>query len=385
MSGQSDNPALLPKGFADLLPPEAEGEARSILTLMKLFKKFGYERVKPPLVEFEDSLVSPGPGVRHATDTFRVMDPLSTRMLGLRSDLTAQIARLVTTRFDDNDMPIRMTYAGDVLRTKGGQLRTTRQFCQVGCEIITNDLSVNADIEICVLSILGLKSLGIQDITLDLNIPRFVDILLQDQAEDEKKSIKEAIDRRDQAAINEKSFKSAESIIKLIALNGQADESIEILENVSSYLNIKKQIQHLKEFYAGLIQTLKDYEVDDIYVSIDVLEQSGFEYHNTLGFTLFSTQARGELGRGGAYNIDSKHDGNTRTGHGFTLYMDTIGRSCSYDEGTKRVFVPFCTTWKEIKDLQEQDLIVIRALSKDSKPTKACSHLLVDGQIEKIS
>lgn len=384
MSGTSDNPALLPKGFADLLPPEAEGEARSILTLMKLFKTFGYERVKPPLVEFEDTLIASGPGVRHATDTFRVMDPLSHRMLGLRSDMTAQIARLVTTRFDESEMPIRMTYAGDVLRTKGGQLRTARQFCQAGCEVVTEDRNIDADIEICVLSVIGLKALAIKDITLDLNIPGFVEKLAETCKAEEKLLFKEAIDRRDRAAIKEMNFPHVNEVIKLISSNGDVDQSFETLDKLSKKLGIKDQVTHLKSFYAGLIKTLLDYDIDNVSVSVDALEQNGFEYHNTLGFTLFSPQIRGELGRGGAYNIHFKEENKTRIGHGFTLYMDTIGRTYANDKAQKKLFVPFAASWSEVKALQEKGWVVFRALSKADKPQKSCTHALIDGQIETI-
>ncbi|MDH5722026.1 MAG: ATP phosphoribosyltransferase regulatory subunit [Alphaproteobacteria bacterium] len=384
MTGINNNPALLPKGFADLLPPEAEGEARSILTLMKLFKAFGYERVKPPLVEFEDSLIAPGPGVRHSTDTFRVMDPLSHRMLGLRSDMTAQIARLVTTRFDESDMPIRMAYAGDVLRTKGSQLRTSRQFCQAGCEIITNKSDVDADIEICVLSIMGLKALDIKEITLDLNIPGFVDMLTKDVDEDDKPALNEAIDRRDQAGIKSINFKYADEVLQLIACNGDVDQTLKCLGKISKKMKIKDHVAHIDNFSRKLRQALEDYGVSDVSVSIDVLEQSGFEYHNTIGFTLFSPQVRGELGRGGAYDVCFKEENKVRKGHGFTLYMDTISRTYAYTRDQKKIFAPYGVSWGEIKSLQEDGWTVIRGFETNNKPPQSCSHTWIDGQITPI-
>ena len=84
--------ALLPSGFSDLLSPHAGQEADAMTNLMSTFKKFGYDRVKPPLLEFEDSLFAPGPGASLREDTFRVMDPISHRMMGVRSDITARTA-----------------------------------------------------------------------------------------------------------------------------------------------------------------------------------------------------------------------------------------------------------------------------------------------------
>jgi len=123
--------ALLPAGLRDLLPPEAAHEARLRESLMAMLAAHGYERVNPPLVEFEDGLLS-GLGAATAADTFRLMDPVSQRMMGVRADMTPQVARLATTRLAAAARPLRLSYAGEVLRVKGSQLRPERQFLQVG-------------------------------------------------------------------------------------------------------------------------------------------------------------------------------------------------------------------------------------------------------------
>ncbi|HEV7547475.1 MAG TPA: ATP phosphoribosyltransferase regulatory subunit, partial [Reyranella sp.] len=88
---------LLPAGLADLLPPDAAREAGAIGIAIERFAAFGYERVKPPLVEFEESLLG-GPGAALASQTFRLMDPVSQRMMGVRPDMTVQVARIAVTR-----------------------------------------------------------------------------------------------------------------------------------------------------------------------------------------------------------------------------------------------------------------------------------------------
>ena len=93
----SNHRALLPAGLRDLLPPDAETEAGSVEALMEVFAAHGYQRVKPPLLEFEDSLLA-GSGAAVAEQTFRLMDPDSQRMMGLRADTTPQVARIATTR-----------------------------------------------------------------------------------------------------------------------------------------------------------------------------------------------------------------------------------------------------------------------------------------------
>src|SRR5260370_629004 len=129
------HPALLPTGMHDLLPPEAEIEAQVVAHLMTTLAAHGYERVKPPLVEFEDTLFS-GDGAGMATASFRMMDPASHRMIGVRADMTPQIARLAATRLGDAPRPLRLSYAGQVLRVTGSEIRPERQIGQVGAELI---------------------------------------------------------------------------------------------------------------------------------------------------------------------------------------------------------------------------------------------------------
>ncbi|MBX9634247.1 MAG: ATP phosphoribosyltransferase regulatory subunit, partial [Magnetospirillum sp.] len=132
------NRALLPAGLRDILPLDAEHEAGVVGRLMAHFAAQGYERVKPPLIEFEETLLA-GAGAATASQCFRVMDPLSQKMMGVRADLTPQVARIAVTRLAGAARPLRLSYAGQVLRVKGSQLRPERQFGQAGIELIGND------------------------------------------------------------------------------------------------------------------------------------------------------------------------------------------------------------------------------------------------------
>ena len=129
------HPALLPAGLYDLLPPEAEIEAALAAQLMAVLAAHDYERVKPPLVEFEETLLS-GAGSAMASDTFRTMDPISHRMIGVRADMTPQVARIAATRLSHRPRPLRLSYAGQVLRVKGSQMQPERQVGQAGAELI---------------------------------------------------------------------------------------------------------------------------------------------------------------------------------------------------------------------------------------------------------
>src|SRR4029077_1521629 len=132
---ETPHPALLPGGLYDLLPPEAEIEAEVTARLIGVLTAHGYERVKPPLVEFEETLLSEA-GAAMASDTFRMMDPISHRMIGVRADMTPQVARIAETRLAHKPRPLRLSYAGQVLRVKGSQMRPERQIGQAGAELI---------------------------------------------------------------------------------------------------------------------------------------------------------------------------------------------------------------------------------------------------------
>src|SRR5690242_267236 len=108
------HPALLPMGLPDLLPPFAEAEAQVVARLMATLVAHGYERVKPPLLEFEETLLA-GTGATMAKDTFRLMDPGSQRMIAIRADMTPQVARIAAFRLKTVPRPLRLCYAGQVL------------------------------------------------------------------------------------------------------------------------------------------------------------------------------------------------------------------------------------------------------------------------------
>ena len=385
MSNDSAELALLPNGFEDLLPPQADIEAQSISTLIQTFSGFGYQRIKPPLLEFEDSLLAPGPGERLAGETFRLMDPVTHRMLGLRSDITPQIARIASSRLARESRPLRLTYANDVLRTKGNQLRTVRQFCQVGCEII-GDNGAESDVEICVLAVLGLKALGFGAVTLDMTIPGFAGALIPRDADSETvQAIRRAVLQRDRDLLA--SLKGAEAgalshVMEISAGTKNAETLFEDLDDTILPREMQWDIARLKTVCEGIACALDELKIMDISVTVDLLEQAGFDYHRHLGFTLFSPKVHGELGRGGCYDVRFGKSGESETAKGFTLYMDTIRKACKSVTVKGQVFVPAEAKWSEIRDLQAQGHVVVRGTGTgDDGAIARCSHRYEGGKV----
>ena len=106
--------ALLPAGFKDQLPSMAAHEAFIVQAIIEQCEAYGYERIKPPLIEFEDSLFNRA-GVSMTENSFRFMDPVSGKMMGIRADMTVQVARIATTRLAHLERPLRLCYSGEVL------------------------------------------------------------------------------------------------------------------------------------------------------------------------------------------------------------------------------------------------------------------------------
>jgi len=288
------NTGLLPKGFEDLLFPDAEDEAQAIATLMAVFGEAGYNRIKPPLMEFEESMLAGGPGAKLHDHTFRLMDKETGKMLALRSDITAQIARIVSSRLVDVPRPLRLSYANDVVRMSGSQQRTLRQFCQVGCELIDEGSDANLE-EVIVLAAKGLQALGITGISFDFALPCIFDEILKAAG----------ISRGEIDVLRAKLSGDASKALAALKELGLPDSALNDVARLESVIN--------SEALSAL---------DDVSFTLDPLETKGFEYHKGIAFTIFAKNVNGELGRGGAYTLGAKS-----LASGFTLYMDTVRKA----------------------------------------------------------
>lgn len=351
---------LLPKGFEDLLPPEADAEFRGIGILMKAFARFGYDRVKPPLVEFEESLLAPGPGASCAQQTFRMMDPLSEKMLAMRSDITPQIARIATTRMADAPRPLRIAYANDAIRTRASQQRTFRQFAQVGCELVGG--AENDDIiEMAVIALKGLSDVGLDKVTIDFSLPDIVDAVFEAAGAD-----KDALD----------SLRAQ--------LAGTSDKAIARLEALGLSEDALTQVRELKTVIARVQKAADELGISGVSYTVDPLETKGFEYHSGVVFTLFSPDAHGEIGRGGRYAIDCDGDVCAEAAAGFTLYMDTVRTAMPAFIGKPRVFVSMDAGWDVLQRLQNEKYITVRGSDEDLQLLSTCTHIYKDGKVEEI-
>lgn len=376
--------ALLPAGLRDILPPVAGFEAEICETLAASFAGHGYDRVKPPLVEFEDSLMS-GAGAAVSGDTFRLMDPVSQRMMGVRADMTTQVARIALTRLNDVPRPLRLSYTGEVLRVRGTQLRPERQFAQVGAELIGAE-SADADIEIIAIAVGSLRKIGIPELSVDLTIPPLVSALIDalDLKEDDRKSLRDALDRKDVASVRERGGDHAEALCGLMDGTGPAADALAVLDGLSLPAAPAGELARLRSVAEGLAQ-----RIPDLSITIDPVENRGFEYHTGVGFTIFSRGERGEIGSGGRYaatlNGSEAGNDNGEAATGFTLYVDTIMRVLPEPEPAARLYVPYGGSGEdELAKLRDAGWVTVAGLDGDTDANVearrlGCSHIWASG------
>lgn len=383
MPADSMNSALLPAGLHDVLPPEAAHEAAAVERLLKEFTAHGYERVKPPLVEFEDNLLS-GSGAAMVKQTFRLMDPLSQRMMAVRADITPQIARIATTRLKNEARPLRLCYDGPVLRVKGSQLRPERQFTQVGVELI-GALEADSDAEVILLAAHALEAVGVRHLSVDLCVPTMVARVCRGLglAEDDTARLREALDKKDAAAVAAVGGPAAELLYRLMAASGPAERAMEVLTAVPLPAAAEKDRRRLTEALA-ILRTARP----DLTITIDLVEHRGFEYQTGLSFTLFARGVRGELGAGGRYRAgarpEAEEEGEAATG--FTLFMDTLLRAVPMPESARRVYVPHGTAWAAAGKLRAEGWVTVAGLAPAADPAAEarrlrCGHRLADGAV----
>ncbi len=370
-----NHPALLPAGLRDLLPPDAETEAAAVEALMDVFASHGYQRVKPPLLEFEETLLA-GSGAAVAEQTFRLMDPDSQRMMGVRADTTPQVARIATTRLANAPRPLRLSYAGQCLRVRGSQLAPDRQIAQAGIELIGTD-SPAGDAEIVLVGAEALVAAGLHRFSFDLTLPTLTQVLLE-QAEIDgpaRSALARALDRKDAAAVARHGGPLAPTLRDLLLAAGPADRALPALQAA----NLPPPARALAD---GLGETVAAIQAraPALRLTVDPVEFRGFRYHTGIAITVFAPNRHEELGRGGRYL-----GGETEPATGLTLYPDAILRASPPRPARPRLYLPAGTDPADAAQFRRLGYATVPELNGTAPATAeasrlGCTHLLRDGQ-----
>ena len=373
MTGEPPNPALLPSGLRDLLPPDAEAEASSVEALMEVFAAHAYQRVTPPLLEFEESLLA-GSGAAVAEQTFRLMDPDSQRMMGLRADTTPQVARIASTRLANAPRPLRLSYAGPCLRVRGTQIAPDRQIGQTGIELIGHD-SPEADAEILLVAAEALAAVGLGRVSFDLTLPMLVPTLMDEAGINgaARAILARALDRKDAAEVAAHGGSLAPVLTELLLASGPADRALTTLRTVQ----LGAAGGALANRLAGAVGAIRARN-PSLRLTIDPVEFRGFLYENGVSVSIFAPGKHELLGRGGRYMCGSE------PATGLTLYSDAILRVAPKRETRRRVFIPTGASQARAAALRREGYATVASLSTiaDELAEAArlgCTHVLSNG------
>jgi ATP phosphoribosyltransferase regulatory subunit len=372
--------ALLPEGFRDQLAPHAEQEASLVRGLVDTFLSHGYDRVSPPVVEYEDSLLV-GAGATRGHQMFRVMDPDTQRMMAVRSDITIQMARLASTRLADAPRPLRLAYTGSVLRTKGSQIRPARQFIQAGVELVGSD-SVEAELEVIAVAVEALQAVGIKGLSLDLTIAPLAGMLCDsfDLDENTRDQILEALDAKDVGALAALGAEAKSLFEDLLAATGSATDAMDKLASIGLAGDAADLVARLSELVAMLIDRLPD-----VAITIDPCETHGFEYKSGIGFALFAKGGKSELGRGGRYLVEHP-DAHSEEATGFSVYLDSLMAALPMAESADKLYLPFDTEAEAANKLRSEGWRTIQGLTEEAESRQeaarlGCTHIYSKGAI----
>lgn len=371
---------LLPQGFADRLPPHADTAAAIEARVLAAAALHGYERVDPPLAEYADALatrlkpvlsdaaggVEGAGGLRNAV---RFVDPVSQRTLAIRPDLTAQVARIAATRMAHHPRPVRLSYAGPVLKFRAPELAPARETRQIGCELIGRD-SVAAAREVVTVAAEALAAAGATGVSIDFTLPDLVDTLAAGPLPvADIEALRAALDAKDAGAV----ATLAPAYLPLIEAAGPFAPALARLRAFDTAGVLASRLDGLEAIATAL---------PGVSLTLDPTERHGFEYQTWLGFSLFANGAAREVGRGGTYTI--LHEGGSEEpATGFSLFAEALVRNDASDR--RRLFLPHGTPAEEGARLRGQGWVTVAALEEGDTPeAQLCTHVWRGGEAERL-
>ena len=348
---------LLPEHIEDVLPAEARAIERLRRAILDLFEVHGYELVVPPLLEYLDSLLS-GTGRDLDLATFKLVDQLSGRMLGVRADHTPQVARIDAHLLNRQGVA-RLCYCGSVLHTVPAGMTKMREPIQIGAELYGH-AGLEADIEIVRLMIAALKRAGIDQLHVDLGNPAIYRTMAGSLEAERAEEVFHAVQQKDAVG--------AGDLAILTELNGGA----EVIARARKALprDTHAALDSLEELASACAAPGVD-------ITFDLAELGGFNYESGLVFAAFAPGSPDAIARGGRYDEVGKSFGRARAATGFT--MDLRQLAALGKPGTRRsaILAPaHADAQGAIDELRQQGEIVVVNLPGHDAAELGCDRKL---------
>ncbi len=311
---------LLPEYIEDILPPEALATEQARRKLLDLFRLHGYLLVFPPLLEYTESLLT-GTGHDMELRTFKVVDQLSGRLMGLRADITPQVARIDAHLLNRSGVT-RLCYAGSVLHTLPAGLTGTREPLQIGAELYGHG-GLESDVEIQQLMLKALRLAGIDKVHLDLgHVAVFRSLMRGAEVTGEQESeLFRALQSKDLPALRELVAPLPDQTRKAIMLLPELYGGAEVLEAARRHLpdhpEIAKALADLASVAAQLDGMLQSQ-------CFDLGELRGYHYHSGMVFAAYAPGWANALAFGGRYDEVGKAFGRARPATGFSMDLREV-------------------------------------------------------------
>ncbi len=352
---------LLPEYIEDVLPAEAARIESLRRQLLDLFKVHGYQYIIPPTLEYLESLIT---GTGHDLDlaTFKVVDQLTGRLMGIRADMTPQAARIDAHMLNHQGVS-RLCYAGTVLRTKPDGLARTREPLQLGAELFGH-AGIESDIEIHRLMIKSLQALGLKELHIDFSHVAIFEALVNagNIPASLEQDLYTALQSKDKASVAvlaqhlDADIKKA--LMDLTDLNGDVTMLQKAAQQLPKIDAISKALADLNSVAAQLSDL-------NVHVSFDLSELRGYHYHSGIVFAAYAKGYTGPIALGGRYDEVGLVFGRARPATGFSLDLRGAVTALAPATNAKAILAPANddkALLSAIDILRAQGQIVIQAL-----------------------
>lgn len=350
---------LLPENIADVLPSEARKIEELRRVILDNFRLYGYELVMPPLLEYLESLLT-GAGTDTDLRTFKLVDQLSGRTMGVRADMTIQVARIDAHLLNRSSVT-RLCYAGSVLHTRPQGLHATREPLQIGAEIYGH-AGLEADAEIQELALASLALTGFTEVRLDLS---HVGVLRAIIASDQKASRNEAelynlLRAKDMAGLRaltaDYSAICRDALLALPSLYGDAAVLAKARAVLPAWPGIVAALSEL-ETLVGLAGSAS--------VTIDLADLRGYQYESGAMFAIYVPGLPNAVARGGRYDHVGEAFGRARPATGFSMDLRELARLLPIAERKRSIRAPWgrdAALREKIVELRKAGEVVIQHL-----------------------
>lgn len=311
---------LLPENIADVLPSEARKTEELRRTLLDNFRSYGYELVAPPMLEYLESLM-PVQDAELDLRMFKLVDQLSGRTMGVRADMTTQVAR-IDAHLLNRPSVTRLCYAGSVLHTRPSGFHATREPLQIGAELYGH-AGLEADIEIQALALASLKLAGLTDVTLDLSHAGILKAIIDgDSAAMRQQAQLIALLRaKDLPGLQALAAGFATTVRDAVLVLASLHGDISVLERAGEQLPARAEIRLALDQLGQLAQS-----AGAVRVNIDLADLSGYQYESGVTFALYVPGLPNAVARGGRYDHVGEAFGRARPATGFSLDLREIAR-----------------------------------------------------------